>query len=879
MKKLALIDGNNLLFRSYYATASTGNLMQSSSGVYTNAIYGFVMGIQTILKMDFTHILVALDAKGETIRHMEYPEYKGTRKPTPSELVMQFPLLRDYLDAANIKYYETDHYEADDIIGYFVHHAKKDFDQVIIFSNDRDLMQLIDDNVVQLVSKRGFSDAITFDRRQLFETMGITPSQMTDYKGLVGDPSDNIPGVPGIGEKTAQRLLQTYGNLESIYEHVDDLKGKIKENLIAYVDQARFSKRLSTIIVDFPNEFRIDELTRQHEDLEKLKAFYEQLEFHSFIRKLNAQKNDGQSSKTIDDYREVHEITEEMLSSPMGVHLELFGTNYHTAKKLGFGLFDGKKRLFIPYEKAIGSELFLDWLKDPEKKKYVFDLKAMKAALLWDDIEIDGLAFDLLLAAYLVNPNLTQADFRAVSAAFGYNDVAYDVEIYGKGAKYTLPDKKLYQLQTVKKAEAIWKLKDVILEKIDEQNQSALLYEVEMPLSEILAEMEHTGIAVDDAKLDEIGENLESRISSLEKEIRLLADSNDLNINSTRQLGIVLFEKLNLPYYKKTKTGYSTDISVLKQLEGFHPIISLIIEYRTLTKLYNTYYEGLKKALDLKHDGRIHTIYKQAETQTGRLSSIEPNLQNIPIRTEEGRELRKVFVADPSCLLLSSDYSQIELRLLAEMADVKKLKEAFSDNVDVHTHTATLIFKKEQVSLEERRAAKAVNFGIIYGKTAWGLSEDLKISPKRAEAFIASYYENYPEIKVFMEKTIADGKESGYVKTMFNRRRLIPELNSNNFQTREFGKRMAMNAPIQGSAADVLKIAMVKLRQAIKNNKANIKMLLQIHDEVVFQVPASEIESAKKLVIETMEKAVETTVPLLVEVAYGEDLFEVNDNA
>ncbi|MDD4183786.1 MAG: DNA polymerase I [Candidatus Izemoplasmatales bacterium] len=879
MKKLALIDGYNLLFRSYYATAGVGNLMQNSQGVYTNAIYGFVMGIQAILKMDFSHVLVALDAKGETFRHQQYPEYKGTRKPTPSELIMQFSLMREYLDAANIKFYETDHYEADDIIGYFAHHAKPEFDQIIIFSNDRDLMQLIDDNVVQMVSKRGFSDATVYDSKQLYETMGIKPSQMTDYKGLVGDPSDNIPGVPGIGDKTAVKLLQTYNDLESILEHTEELKGKLKENLITYADKARFSKQLATILIDFPNEFKVDELTLQNEDPEKLTAFYQKLEFHSFIRKLNLKSQDVKAAKAEAEYVIINDHPSRILTSPMGLHLELFGTNYHTAKKLGFGLYDGKNSFYVPFEVASGDKDFRDWLKDPLKEKYVFDLKALKASLLWEDIESDGFVFDLLLSAYLVNPNLTQDDFRAIASAFAYNDVAYDEEIYGKGAKYGLPEKPIYQRQAVKKAQAIYKLKDPILEKIKFQDQEELLVEVEIPLAKILAEMEWTGIKIDIIKLKSIGEDLNKRISLLEKEIRTQAGESDLNINSTRQLGTILFEKLNLPYYKKTKTGYSTDISVLKQLEGFHPIVQYIIDYRTLTKLYGTYFEGLSSALSLKGDGRIHTIYKQAETQTGRLSSIEPNLQNIPIRTEEGRELRKVFVADEDCLLLSSDYSQIELRVLAEMADVKHLKDAFKNNEDVHTHTASLIFKKDNVTPDERRAAKAVNFGIIYGKTTWGLSEDLKIPPKQAEAFIRNYYENYPEIKVFMEQTIAQAKTEGFVKTMMNRRRYIPELNSNNFQTREFGKRMAMNAPIQGSAADILKIAMVKLAKAIKESGSKMKMLLQIHDEVVLQVPKSEVEKAKKMVVDTMQSAVETNVPMLVEAAFGEDLFEVKDNA
>ncbi len=880
MKKLALIDGNNLLFRSYYATAAMGNLMQNSAGVYTNGIYGFVMAIQAVLKLDFTHVLVALDAKGKTIRHEAYPEYKGTRKPTPSELIMQFPLMRDYLEAAGIKYYETENYEADDIIGYFAKHFQDDFDEIVMISNDRDLMQLIGGSVTQLVSKRGFSEAIRYDRETLIAEMGIAPEQVADYKGLVGDASDNIPGVPGIGEKTAVKLLAEYGDLETILANLETLKGKLKENLEQYADQARFSKMLATIIVDFPNEFAIEEARYQGSDSQSLMSFFQKLEFHSFLKKMGTPASHAVSQPASPKVAAfTSESIESFLTSPMSLHLELFGTNYHTAAKLGFGLFDGKRKCYIPYDKALASTAFRTWLADPRAVKYVFDCKRAQAALLWDNIKFGGVAFDMLLAAYLVNPNITQEDFRVVAGTFGFQAVAYDEEIYGKGAKYALPEPDKIAALAMDKAVAIYQLREPLLKKIAEYGQERLLFDIEIPLAGILAEMETTGIAIDERKLDDIGIDLNRRIKDLDNEIRTLADEADLNINSTRQLGTVLFEKLKLPFYKKTKTGYSTDISVLQQLQGFHPIIGKIIEYRALTKLFGTYYEGLKTALGLKGDGRIHTIYKQAETQTGRLSSVEPNLQNIPIRTEEGRELRKVFVADEGCLLLSCDYSQIELRVLAEMAGVANLKAAFVAGKDVHTHTATLIFGHDTVTSEERRQAKAVNFGIIYGKTTWGLSEDLRIPPKKAEQFIASYFANYPEIKGFMDTTIANAREAGYVKTMFNRRRYIPELAANNFQTREFGKRMAMNAPIQGSAADILKIAMVRLDQAIREQGLKTRMLLQIHDEVVLLVPKTETAITRQLIIDIMQNCIETTVPLVVEAAFGDNLYEVKESA
>ncbi len=877
MKKMILIDGNNIMFRSYYATAASGNLMQNSQGVYTNAIYGFVNAFQQIMKLDFTHILVALDAKGKTFRHDMYPDYKGTRKDTPLELITQFPLMREYLAVARIPYTEFEKYEADDIIGYFATHFKDEFDQITIISNDHDLLQLLDQNVNQLISKKGFTDYSVYTPDKVVAELGIRPDQMTDFKGLVGDSSDNIPGVPGIGPKTAAKLLSEYNDLETILDRIDDFKGKLKERLGEFGEQARFSKKLATIVTEFQNDLPLDKLAYPGPDETKLVDFFRRMEFRSFLRRMNQayQEPLPATAHVIVNNNDKQRTFPE---SPVSLHLELFGTNYHIAEKLGFALFDGKETHFLPYDEAIKSPAFLEWLQDPGKEKYVYDYKQMKVALSWDNIRISGVVFDLMLAIYLVNPNYAREGFQETVQSFGYDQVRPDEEIYGKGASFTRPDMDTIARHACDKARAIHQLRSLILEKNREYDQMDLLNDIELPLADILAEMEHSGIGVDESLLDEYGTDLKRRIGILEADIHKKSGY-VFNINSPKQLGDILFEKLELPYTRKTKTGYSTDISVLSQLSGFHPVVDSVIEYRKLTKLLGTYYEGLKSALQLKFDSRIHTIYKQALTQTGRLSSVEPNLQNIPVKTDEGKEFRKVFIADRHHLLLSCDYSQIELRVLAEMADVKGLKHAFSEGIDVHTHTAKLIFGKDQVTENERRQAKAVNFGIIYGKTSWGLAEDLHIPPKQAEKFIADYFRSYPEIKTFMDSTINRATDTGYVSTLFHRRRYIPELKATNYQTREFGKRMAMNAPVQGSAADILKIAMVRLQKELKSAGLKTQMVLQIHDELVLSVPEAEKPQALKLVRDTMENAVEISVPLVVDATFGTNLFEVKDNA
>lgn len=874
MKKLLLVDGNNLLFRSYYATAAMGNLMKNSQGVYTNAVYGFVSAMQGIVKMDYTHILVAWDPKGPTWRHLKYETYKGTRKETPSELISQMPLVREYLDSANIARYEQDLYEADDIIGFCATHYSNSFDQIDIFSNDHDLLQLLKTNVRQVISKKGISEIEIYTPESMLEKLGIRPNQMRDYKGLVGDASDNIPGIPGVGDKTATKLLETYGTLETLLENTDDLKGKLKEKVETYREQALFSKELATIVTTFENTLNVDDFEYKGPNLDQLKAFLQKMELHSLIRKIDFTsqvKNDNLVFMTVTDASKINSI----LLSPSALHLELFGFNYHVAEKIGFGISNELGSFYLDYKFALSIPQFVDWLKDESCIKFVYDYKQIKVALMWDQQDIKGVAFDLLLAAYLINPNMTKEDMRVVTANFNYNDVEYDENIYGRGAKYQIPDDiEIVKKHIADKARAIYKLHDTVIKITQDYDQLSLLNDIEIPLAKTLAKMEFEGIKIDTFELERFGDNLFQRIANLEKDIYALANE-EFNINSPKQLGVILFEKLNLPYYKKSKSGYSTDISVLDQLVDFNPIISKIIEYRSLTKLHSTYYEGIKTALAVKNDSRVHTIYKQTIAQTGRLSSIEPNLQNIPIKTDDGKELRKIFIADFASQLYSCDYSQIELRVLAHMAQVKNLMNAFKSKDDVHTHTAKLIFHKEEISSNERRQAKAVNFGIIYGKTSWGLSEDLKISPKQAELFIQHYFENFPEIKGFMDCQIEDAKNQGYVKTILNRRRYIPEVNADNYQVREFGKRMAMNAPIQGSAADLLKKAMVLIDQAFEVRHLKSKILLQIHDELVINVAVEEREEVEKLVINYMENAIDFSVPLTVEGSFGANLFEV----
>ncbi|ERJ11519.1 DNA polymerase I [Haloplasma contractile] len=876
MKKMILIDGNSLLFRAYYATAYSGNLMKSSKGLHTNAIFGFANMMNSLVdNNEFSHILVAFDAGKTTFRHKDYKEYKGGRKPTPNELLEQMPVARQLLDALNIKCYELENYEADDIIGTMSKMAEEQgFDEVEIITGDKDLLQLVSDKTHVNITKKGLSDIETYTIKYLKEKMGVTPDQVTDLKGLMGDSSDNIPGIKGVGEKTALKLLNKYKTVENIVENAEEIKGKLGEKVVAGKDIARLSKQLATIKKDTPIEISIEDLEHKKFDYETLKEFYEYLDFHSFIKRLAVNTDDKEEVEIkYEIVRDPNKVGNILVNGSF-VIVETFGTNYHKADILGMGIVNKLGKFYIPNEVLETNQNVQDFLSNSEIDKYTFDFKRAKVALKWHGYDFEGVSFDLLTAAYVLNPSIAKEDLRVIASNFSYDDVSYDEEIYGKGAKYLVPEEEILSAHVVKKATALRQLKPILIDKLREYDQEDLYFDLEFPLVTVLAEMEYTGIDVDRTRLDDIGEELLTRITKLEKDIHELAGKS-FNIGSPKQLGVVLFEDLGLKVIKKTKTGYSTNADVLEKLKEKHPIIEKVLEYRTITKLHSTYIEGLKDAIF--EDGKIHTIFNQTLTSTGRLSSTEPNLQNIPIRYEEGRNIRKAFVASSEDgVILAADYSQIELRILAHMSGAENLMEAFIHDMDIHTKTAMDVFgvKHEEVTSLMRRQAKAVNFGIVYGISAFGLSENLNISQKEAQKFIDKYLETYPGIKEYMDDIVAKAKLNGYAETMLKRRRYIPELTNKNYMRRQFGERTAMNAPIQGSAADIIKIAMVNVFNRISKEELNTKLLIQVHDELILDVPKEELEQVKTLVKEEMENAFKLNVPLKVDMDYGKSWYE-----
>ncbi len=871
MKKMILIDGSNIMFRAYYGTAYSGNLMQNSKGQYTNAVFGFVNMINSVLKEDFTHILVAFDKSGKTFRHDAFKDYKGGRKPMPDEFRSQIDLIKKSLDVLGVKQKELELIEADDIIGTYSKKYYDEFDKIELISNDKDLLQLVNDKVSLRSSKKGMQDYILYTPELLEETMSVTPDQITDLKGLMGDASDNLPGIPGVGEKTAVKLLKQYNTLEGVLEHKDELKGKLGERVRDNVDSAILCKEIATIKTDVETTFVLEDIRYQGVNEEEMIEFYKELELHSLIKRYN--KKAPKKPKADFKYKVIDNIfdLEDVLLKDSYLVLETFNPYYHLSANLGFGLVNDLGNFFIPYDLLHQSINFQMYLSDEKTTKNVFDVKKMRVCLMNDLYDIKGVDFDLLLAAYILNPNNTKEDFKVIVANFEYDDISYLEEVYGKNTKYHIPNRELYETYAVKKAIAIRELKKALIDNLKDNKQYKLFKEIELPLASILAEMEFNGIKVDVKRLQELNIELKGKIETLTNEIHELAGQ-DFNVASPKQLGEILFDKLNLPHKKKTKTGYSTNVDILQKNKSYHPIIEKIMTYRTLSKLYSTYIVGLENAV-LK-DGKIHTIYRQAFTSTGRLSSVEPNLQNIPIRYKEGREIRKVFIPEPGNSLYACDYSQIELRVLAHMAEENVLIDAFNNNEDIHTKTAQKIFNKEEISSLERRQAKAVNFGIIYGQSAWGLSEEIGISPKEADNFINTYYAEFPGIKTFMDEVIKNATNQGYAETLYNRRRYLPELTSSVYMQRESGKRNAMNAPIQGTAADIIKIAMIDIDTEMKKQKLKSKLLLQIHDELVFDVDKDETKLLEELVIKTMENCIKLSVPLKVEGVLGKNLYE-----
>lgn len=875
-KKLVLIDGNSILFRAFYALP----LLHNDKGVYTNALYGFTNMLLNILEEEKpTHMLVAFDAGKTTFRHKTYTEYKGGRQKTPPELSEQFPLSRKLLDAFHIPHYELDLYEADDIIGTLAQKAEEADWEIKVISGDQDLLQLVSEKVTVDVTRKGISEVESFTPKSLVEKMELQPEQIIDLKALMGDNSDNIPGVPGVGIKTATRLLKQYGTLDNIYKHIDDISGKkLKENLINFKDDAYMSRELATIHRSTPITISMDELMYDGFTYDDIYELFSELEFRTLLDRLHDGSSDGEQIELDEiEFNIVEEITEHMLTNQSALQLEMITDNYHEAEIEAIGISNETGNYVFTKEVGLNSPIFKHWLEDETKQKFVYDVKALKVALLHHGVTLSGVTFDLMLAAYLVNPADNNEEVPAIAKRSGITSIQYNEEVYGKGAKLHVPEFSIVSEHVVRKTAAIFQLQEHYVQELKKNEQYDLFTQLELPLATILAKMEHTGVQVDIERLKSMGEELMERLVKIEEEIHELAGE-QFNVNSPKQLGVILFEKLGLPVIKKTKTGYSTAADVLDKLEKEHEIIPLILLYRQLKKLQSTYIEGLLKVIT-KDKNKIHTRFNQALTQTGRLSSVEPNLQNIPIRIEEGRKIRQAFIpSEDDWVIFAADYSQIELRVLAHISGDERLIEAFKQDKDIHTQTAADVFhvSENEVDGNMRRQAKAVNFGIIYGISDYGLSQNLQITRKEAKEFIDKYLTIYPGVKQYMTDIVQEAKHKGYVSTLMKRRRYLPELTSSNFNIRSFAERTAMNTPIQGSAADIIKKAMIDLDERLATEKMQARMLMQVHDELILEAPKSEIEPLIQIVTDVMENTVELNVPLKVDYSYGKSWYEAN---
>lgn len=870
MKKIVLIDGNNLLFRSYYATAYTGNVMKNSKGFPTNGLYGFINMLNKIINEEKPmYVVVAFD-KGKTFRHEKYPEYKDGRHETPEELIMQFPYAKKLVEAMGMTYLEADNYEADDIIGTFVKQTELDdeFDATII-SSDKDLLQLISDETdVKLLKPVGF---VRMDKTEFMNTYGIEPHLMVDLKALMGDVSDNIPGVKGIGEKTALKLLVEYGSLDGIYNNIDSIKGKLQEKLILGKESAYMSYDLATIFKDVPIEVDFEKIKYTGIDPLKYVKLLEELEFFSLIRKLDIKKDMIRGNiKDEIDFKVVDNINDVNIDDDYAIYLETYGYSYHSDIPLGVGIYNKNSAYYIPFDVLKENISFFN----NNLKKYTYDYKKLKVVLSYKGINIENVDFDLMIAGYILNKNIKD------DIAFCMNSEGESIEFYeqqfGSLAKLKMPSDEIIAKNAVRKAKFIYDVKDRYLDELKNQNQSELFYNIEMPLADVLADMELTGIKIDTQFLNDMGEELKEKLDILTDEIYELAGC-EFNISSPKQLGEVLFEKLAIPYPKRQKSGrngYSTSKEILDKIIDFHPIIGKIEEYRLIFKLYYNYVVGYLN--EVKEDGKIHTIFNQTLTRTGRLSSSNPNLQNLPIRIEYGRLIRKAFLPEENSILLSSDYSQIELRIFAHMAGASNLIEAFNEGKDIHRKTASDIFNvsEDNVTTDMRRQAKAVNFGILYGISSFGLSEDLGIDMISAKKFINNYLDTYPGIKQFTNDLIKSAHEKGYVTTIMNRKRNIDELQSKSYMVRSSGERMALNTPVQGSSADILKKAMIEIFNEFKKRNLKSKMLIQVHDELVFNVLREEEEEVTDIVKDIMENTYKLTVPLKVEINKGNNWYE-----
>ena len=848
VKKLILIDGNNLMFRSYYATAYTGNIMKNSKGVPTNALFGFVNMMNKIISEENpSYMAVAFDI-GKNFRKEEYDFYKEGRIDTPEDLKTQMPIARDILDKMGIKHFELAPYEADDIVGTIVKMTEedKDFASVIV-SSDKDLLQLISDETeVKLLKQTGF---IRYNHETFIADYGIEPIRMIDLKALMGDSSDNIPGVKGIGEKTALKLLQEYKSLENLYDNIDNIKGKTKEKLVEDKEMAFISKKIATIYRDVPLNIVLEDLKYEKKVTPELIELFKDLEFFSFLKNMETKKE----TKTL-EYSSISTINNISLDKDISIDVMLDNENYHLAKLVSMSISDSKNNYIVNKDNIIN---VLNEIKD-----YNITTYDAKKIIVNTGIKINCVN-DLMISAYLLN--LNTKDDLAYLANQSDNDLLYYENL--KKNKFNE-----IELEMVKRSRYLFCLKDEHIKELEKNNALSLYQNIELPLLYVLADMEKTGIICNKDILKDMSLELDVKLDLLTKEIYNLAGIK-FNISSPKQLGEVLFEKLEIGKGKKNKTGYKTDIKVLEKLVDKHPIIEKILEYRNLSKLKSTYIEGLSSYI--LDDGKIHTIYKQTLTRTGRLSSVEPNLQNIPVREELGRNIRKAFLPENDCLL-SADYSQVELRVMASLSNCKSLIEAFQNDEDIHTHVASEVFNvpEDAVTKQMRRCAKAVIFGIIYGISGFGLGENLHISKSEADEFIEKFHKLYPEVKSYTDTQVSLAKEKGYVTTLFGRTRKIEEINNPNYLIRQMGERMAMNTPIQGTSADIMKMAMINVYNRFMCEGITSKILLQVHDEIIVACKNSELDKIKKIVKEEMENVYKLSVPLKVEIDTGINWYE-----
>lgn len=854
MKKIILVDGNNLLFRSYYATAYTGNIMRNSEGFPTNGLYGFVNMINKIIHEEKPqYMMVAFDI-GKTFRHEKYDKYKDGRREVPEDLKIQFPVAKKILTAMGIKYLECSGYEADDIIGTISLWCENDPDyEALIVSSDKDLLQLIsEETTVKLLKSKEY---IMMDKSTFKETYGFEPQNMIDLKALMGDASDNIPGIKGIGEKGAIKLLREYNCLEEIYKNIENIKGAIKTKLLEGKEVAFYSRELVTIYRNVPLNVTFDEMLYKGENSDELIDIFNDLQFYSLLKNvhIDSQNND------ISDFKIVTNINEVIINEDTAIYLDTTEGNYHQASIIGIALYNSRNSYYVTFDILKDNFYILNNIHI----KYTYDLKKLLVTMYKYNITFENISFDVMISGYLLNYNVKD------DICYLAKDLNYDIPFYDK--KVTLDDYEKAK-RNVLKARFIYEIKTRFDKEMEDEGESILFKTIEMPLTRVLAKMEIEGILVDIKILKEMGEEIKTKLEVITENIYNYAGC-QFNINSPKQLGEVLFDKLKLPWAKKNKIGYVTDIDILKKLANY-PIVSKILEYRSLSKLYSTYIEGIINCVG--DDNKIHTIFTQTLTRTGRLSSIEPNLQNIPMKSEYGRLIRKAFIPEENAIIMSSDYSQIELRVFAHLSKVKDLIAAFNNNDDIHTKTAMDVFKvqKEEVTKNMRRQAKAVNFGILYGISSFGLAEDLGISVKEAKEFINKYFETYPGVKDYMNKEIEEATKTGTVKTIMNRKRIIEELKSSNHNIKSMGQRMALNTPIQGSAADILKKAMVEIDEAFRKKKIKSKMLLQVHDELIFNVYNDEIDEVKDIVYNIMTNVYQLLVPLDVDIELGNNWYE-----